>query len=95
MPFAFQIGLHPAEYWEMTFGEFADCIEGYNQRQRNEAQVHDALNHTLGNYMRIAFHDPKHYPKKPFSNDNSDNKEVANTDEQRIRLARLKYGKKE
>lgn len=54
------------------------------------------MNFSLGNYIKIAFHDPKHYPKKPFSKSKDDEKaEMCNTDDQRVALARAKYGRKQ
>lgn len=73
-----------------------DCIDGYNAQIENNTKIHDTLNFSLGNYIRIAFHDPKHYPKEPFSrSDDKNTAEICNTDDQRIRMARIKYGKKQ
>ena len=54
------------------------------------------MNFSLGNYIKIAFHDPKHYPKTPFLKaKDEETAEICNTDDQRIRMARIKYGKKQ
>lgn len=73
-----------------------DCIEGYNKRLENNTKIQDTMNYSLGNYIKIAFHDPKHYPKEPFSKSKEEETaEICNTDDQRIRMARIKYGKKQ
>jgi hypothetical protein len=83
--------LSPIEYWELTVGEFLDCLDGYQARLKDV----DHLNHTLGYYVAIGFNSPKKYPSKPFlEKTNEDRKRNFTTDAQRQRYARLKYGKK-
>lgn len=73
-----------------------DCIEGYNDRLRQAREETDMLNHILGRYISFATHDPKHYPKEPALQKAEEvEKNTARTDDQRIRMARLKYSKKE
>lgn len=79
----------------MTWGEFYDCVDGFNKRRKEEIRIADQLNHTLGYYVRFAFQDPKHYPKEPFSDKEKDNNTyVATTDVSRAEYARIKYGRK-
>jgi len=65
-------------------------------------KVENSLNHTLGRYISFAFNDPKHYPKEPFPMTDAEREQidkarttVATTDEQRVALARIKYGRKQ
>lgn len=50
----------------MTFGEFADCLDGYQDRLTSQAMQQDSLNYLLGRYISIGFNSPKKYPNKPF-----------------------------
>ena len=79
----------------MTWGDFQDCLEGYNDHLRRWRDEVDSLNHILGTYISYAVNDPKKYPKEPYTR-TSEEKErnIAHTDEQRLLMARLKYGKK-
>lgn len=49
----------------MTVGDFYDCIDGFELARERQIQDADMLNHKLGQYIGIAFSDPKHYPKNP------------------------------
>jgi len=57
--------LKPAEYNELTIGEFVDCVQGYQDRTEDIAVLTDSLNHILGSYVGVAVNAPKKYPKKP------------------------------
>ena len=81
-------------YWELTIGDFLDCIEGYRRRLQQEQELQDSVNYLLGQYISYAVNDPKKYPKNPFLSKNT----KANTDymlspEQHELMARAKYGK--
>lgn len=41
----------------------------------------DTLNHLLGRYVTFAFNDPKHYPKKPFTNESEQTGQKMTSDE--------------
>jgi len=75
----------------LTWGDFQDCLEGFNERLKLNRRLEDALNHALGRYVGIAVNDPKKYPKEPFYANDERKANVANTDEERARIARLKY----
>jgi len=79
----------------MTWGEFADCLEGFNRRLEYERQGQDALNHLLGRYVGIAVNNPKKYPKEPYLSDERKRESITtHTDEERIMIARMKYMRK-
>lgn len=79
----------------MTWGDFQDCLEGYNDHLKRWRSEIDAMNHTLGCYVSYSVNDPKHYPKQPFHKlSEQQEQNTARTDDQRMRMARLKYGKK-
>ena len=65
---AFYIGLSMEEYWNMNRRQFDKCVKVFNKKIEEDLKKSDAMNHALGRYIAFAFHDPKHYPEKPFSN---------------------------
>ena len=85
------MGIHPSEYWEITFAELIDFIDAFNERREMHLKDEDCLNHALGNYIRIAIHNQKKYPKEPFSAKKS-NKQTYTSDEARMKSVRAKYG---
>ncbi len=79
----------------MTYGEFADCLDGYRDRMSAYMKMQDELNHQLGKYIAFSFHEPKKYPKDPattVADNESKKKHVATTNAQRQRYARIRYG---
>lgn len=49
----------------MTLGQFNRCFNGWKDVQEEQTKRQDALNHLLGQYILIAFNNPKKYPKEP------------------------------
>ena len=92
---AFSIGIHVAEFWELTIGEFTRCLDGYKDLVERQNKRQDHLNHILGNYIATGVNNPKKYPKEPYlSEDKEETKQIAITDAQRQAIVRIKYGKK-
>ncbi len=60
--------MHPNEFWELTLGDFYDCLDGYKDRIDTEIKINDYENFLLGQYVAMGVHaSKKHpYPKKPF-----------------------------
>lgn len=60
--------MHPAEFWELTIGEFYDCMDGYEARLEATAKLQDRLNYLLGQYVGMAVNasDKHPYPREPF-----------------------------
>jgi hypothetical protein len=78
----------------MTWGEFQDCIDGYNQAIERDCKRIDVMNHILGKYISVAFNEPKRYPNKPLLSDSGAAKKlVSSTDDDRVTIARMKYKK--
>ena len=75
----------------MTFAELVDFIGAFNEWREMRLKDEDRLNHALGNYIRIAIHNQKKYPKEPFS-EKSSNKQIYTSDETRMNSVRAKYG---
>jgi len=85
---AFEIGLTPTEYYELSFGQFFDCLKGYRQRKESEYKHLDMLNHLLGQYVAFAFHDRSHYPKHPYLEKSGNSQKRRMTDEEMAATAR-------
>lgn len=51
----------------MNRKQYEKHIKVFNRKTEEELKASDAINHALGRYIAIAFHDPKKYPEKPFS----------------------------
>lgn len=70
----------------MNQRQFEKHIKVFNRKVEEELLKADALNHALGQYIAIAFHDPKKYPERPFSDKRNESSDVM-TDEQMERKA--------
>ena len=64
---AIRIGLDLHYFWSLNVKQFMKHIKVYNQKEKERIQEIDSLNHVLGKYIGWAINDPKHYPKKPYS----------------------------
>ena len=64
---AFYMGLSMSEYWNMNRKQYDKYSKVFEKKIEDELVRSDVLNHALGRYIAIAFHDPKKYPEKPFS----------------------------
>ena len=87
----------------MTPKQFKKALDAYTRKQKMDAVEQDALNHSLGAYIRIAFNDPKKYPKKPFldkiledeKNERDENHQMTSTEMERVMRANtIKLGGK-
>lgn len=72
-------------------------MDGFQDKLERESRMIDQLNHILGSYVATGVNNPKKYPKEPSlsKRNDSEKKMIATTDEQRIAMVRIKYGKKE
>nr|DAV05179.1 MAG TPA: hypothetical protein [Caudoviricetes sp.] len=58
------------------------CIDGYAEQLADRQTEIDILNHALARYIGFAINDPKNFPEKPFSQNESMNKSgLITTDE--------------
>jgi hypothetical protein len=90
------MGVTPNEFWQMSPRQIRVLADGFAEREKRQTELTDLLNHMLGKYIRYAFNDPKHYPKKPFLDSTKEVKRhIAYTGAQRQRYARLRYKKKD
>lgn len=77
---AILIGLDLHYFWTLTPKQWIKYVRVYNEKQKNEVRLKDQLNFMLGQYIGYAVNDPKHYPKKPFMETDTDLKPM--TDEE-------------
>jgi hypothetical protein len=83
---AIMVGLDLHYFWSLNPKQWAKHIEVFNKKEQRRLREADALNHLLGKYIAFAFNDPKKYPSKPFTDQNTDLKPM--TDEEMERQAR-------
>lgn len=74
--------------------QFMDCVKGYEDHQKLQADITDSLNYALGQYMMTAYHEPKKYPKMPYSKKQAEKaKNRTSSDEQRLSSVKARYGR--
>ena len=83
---AITIGLDLHYYWSLNPKQWAKHIKVFNQKEQQRVKEADLLNFILGKYIAYAVNDPKRYPSKPFTENNTDLKPM--TDEEMERQAR-------
>ena len=83
---AITIGLDLHYYWSLNPKQWSKHIKVFNQKEQQRVKEADLLNFILGKYVAYAFNDPKRYPSKPFTENNTDLKPM--TDEEMERQAR-------
>lgn len=80
---AIEIGLTLEYFWEINPRIFNKYINVYKKKKEEEIQQIDTLNFLLGKYIAYAFNDVKHYPKKPFLEDDKPKGEMQVSDMER------------
>lgn len=90
---AIRIGLDLHYFWSLNVKQWTKHIRVFNQKEIERLKEVDMLNHTLGKYIGWAINDPKHYPKKPFSDNTTEIKPMTVSDmEKQARLNTMKMG---
>lgn len=85
---AIRIGLDLNYYWSLTPKQWSKYVKIYNEKETQRLKEADTLNYILGKYIAYAVNDPKHYPQKPFT-DNEKRELKPISDEQMERVARF------
>lgn len=83
---AIAIGLDLHYFWSLNPKQWAKHVKVFKQKEKQRLNEKDLFNYMLGKYVAYAFNDPKHYPSKPFTENNTDLKPM--TDEEMERQAR-------
>lgn len=90
---AIRIGLDLHYYWSLNPKQFAKHVKVFNNKEADRIKEADSLNFLLGKYIAYAFHDPKHYPKKPFIENDTDLKPMSDDEmEKQARRNTIKMG---
>ena len=80
------MGLDLHYFWSLNPKQYIKHVRAYNEKQKQRIKEMDELNYMLGKYIAYAFNDPKHYPSKPFMDNNTELKPM--TDEEMEKQAR-------
>ena len=83
---AIRIGLDLHYFWSLDVKQYIKHVRVYNQKQQERIKEVDGLNHILGKYIGYAFNDPKHYPREPFTEKDTELEPM--TDEEMEKQAR-------
>lgn len=83
---AIKVGLDLHYFWSLNPKQWAKYVKVFNETEVNRLKERDLFNFMLGKYIAYSFHDPKHYPRKPFTDNNTDLKPM--TDEEMEKQAR-------
>lgn len=83
---AITIGLDLHYFWSLNPKQWAKHVNVFNENEKRRLKEKDLFNYMLGKYIGYAFNDPKHYPSKPFTDKDTENKPM--TDEEMEKQAR-------
>ena len=83
---AIRIGLDLHYFWSLNPKQWEKYVKVFNEKEKQRLKEIDTLNYVLGKYVAFGVNDPKHYPSKPFSENDTDLKPM--TDEEMERQAR-------
>ena len=83
---AIRIGLDLHYFWTLTPKKFEKHIKIFNEKENQRLKEIDTLNYLLGKYVAFGVNDPRHYPRKPFTEKNTELKPM--TDEEMEKQAR-------
>ena len=87
------MGLDLHYFWSLDVKQYIKHVRVYNQKQKERIKEMDGLNHILGQYIAYAFNDPKHYPKKPFTEKNTELEPMSDEEmEKQARRNTIKMG---
>lgn len=64
---AIRIGLDLHYFWTLTPKQWLKYVEVFNEKEKQRLKEKDTFNYILGKYVAYAVNDPKHYPRKPFT----------------------------
>ncbi len=90
---AIMIGLDLHYFWSLDVRQYIKHVKVFNEKQKQKYREKDGLNHILGQYIAFAFNDPKNYPSKPYSNDDTELKPMSDEEmEKQGRRNTIKMG---
>ena len=87
------MGLDLHYFWSLDVKQYIKHVRVFNEKQKERIKEIDGLNHILGQYIAYAFNDPKHYPSKPLSENNTELEPMSDEEmETRARRNTIKMG---
>lgn len=90
---AIKIGLDLHYFWSLNPKQWAKHVKVFNEKEVERLKEIDTLNYLLGKYIGWAVNDPKHYPKQPFTEKNTDLEPMTDEEmERRGRYNTIKMG---
>lgn len=89
---AILMGLDLHYFWTLTPKQWVKYVRVFNRREKERLKEADMLNYVLGKYVAFAFNDPKHYPDKPFTENDTDKPMTDEQMEERGRRNTIKMG---
>lgn len=80
------IGLDLDTYWNLNPIQYDKYRNAFLKKREEDRKEKDYLNHLLGQYIWIAFNNPKEYPEKSFLSENiqKEHKEQSSIDMERM-----------
>lgn len=84
---AIYVGLTLDYFWKLNPKQYAKHCKIYLKKEEHYFQTQDVLNHILGQYIGVAFNNPKEYPKKPLLDKITEKKKTPQTLEDMERIA--------
>ena len=87
------MGLDLHYFWSLDVKQYIKHIKVFNEKEKQRIKETDELNYVLGKYIAYAFNDPKNYPKKPFTEQNTELKPMSDEEmEKQARRNTIKMG---
>lgn len=83
---AIRLGLDLHYFWSLNPKQWEKYVKVFNQKEENRLKEKDMFNFILGKYIGFAVNDPRHYPDKPFTSNDTELKPM--TDEEMEKQAR-------
>lgn len=83
---AIRIGLDLHYFWSLNPKQWTKYVKVFNEKEEQRVKEADTFNYLLGKYVAYGVNDPKHYPKKPFTEKNTNLKTMS--DEEMEKQAR-------
>ncbi len=83
---AIRIGLDLHYFWSIDVKQYMKHIRVFNEKEQQRIKEKDGLNYMLAQYIAYAFNDVKHFPKKPFTD--NDTKLEPMSDEEMEKIGR-------
>ncbi len=90
---AIRIGLNLHYFWSLNPKQWEKYVKVFNEKEKQRLKEVDTLNYILGKYVAYGVNDPKHYPSKPFTEQNTELKPMSDEEmEKQARRNTIKMG---